>query len=109
MGKDEDIQYNQCLYQPHGWEIALRFVSMRIRKSPEEQKGQKSLFEEENYTYRTFVTDLTRKAHKVIDEYDDRAGAEPLIAEAKREGVGGHSLQAFPEQYGVLPDCDAGL
>jgi Transposase DDE domain group 1 len=87
VGKDEDIQYNQCLYQPHGWEEACRFVSMRIRKEPEETKGQKSLFEEDNYTYRTFVTDLTRKAHQVIDEYDDRAGAEPLIAEAKREGV----------------------
>jgi hypothetical protein len=95
VGRNEDIQYNQCFYQPHGWEEACRFVSMRIRKSPEEQKGQQSLFEDGNYTYRTFVTDLTRKAHKVIDEYDDRAGAEPLIAEAKREGVGAIPSKRF--------------
>ena len=87
VGTDKEIQYNESFYQPHGWEIPCRFVSMHIRKSLKEQKGQESLFEEENYTYRTFVTDLPGKAHKVIDEYDDRAGAEPLIAEAKREGL----------------------
>jgi len=94
MGKDKKLQYNECLYQPHGWEEACRFVSMRIRKSLEEQKGQESLFEEENYTYRTFVTDLKGAVHKVIDEYDDRAGAEPLIGEAKREG-----LAAIPSKH----------
>jgi hypothetical protein len=67
---------------------------MRIRKSAEEQKGQKNLFKEDNSTYRTFVTDLTGAAHKVIDEYDDRAGAEPLIGEAKREG-----LAAIPSKH----------
>jgi len=92
--KDSEIQYNECIYQPHGWEVACRFVSMRIRKSVKEQKGQESLFEEENYTYRTFVTDITRAVHKVIDEYDDRAGAEPLIGEAKREG-----LAAIPSKH----------
>ena len=67
---------------------------MRIRKSPNEQKCQQSLFEEEHYTYRTFVTDLMKPVHKVIDEYDDRAGAEPLIGEAKREG-----LAAIPSKH----------
>jgi hypothetical protein len=92
--KDNEIQYNECIYQPHGWKEACRFVSMRMRKSLEEQRGQESLFEEENYTYRTFVTDLRGAVHKVIDEYDDRAGAEPLIAEAKREG-----LAAIPSKH----------
>jgi hypothetical protein len=94
VGKDNELQYNECIYQPRGWEEACRFVSMRIRKSPEEQKGQESLFEEDKYTYRSFVTDLTGAVHKVIDEYDDRAGAEPLIAEAKREG-----LAAIPSKH----------
>ena len=101
MGKDTEIQYNECIYQPQGWEEACRFVSMRIRKSPEEQKGQESLFEEENYTYRSFVTDLTGAAHKVIDEYDDRAGAAPLIAEANREGLAAIPSKHFQSNSGI--------
>jgi hypothetical protein len=87
VGKDSDLQYNESIYQPSGWEEPCRFVAMRIRKSADETKGQESLFEDENYTYRTFVTGFAAAAHQVIDEYDDRAGAETLIGEAKREGL----------------------
>jgi len=87
VGKESELEYNESIYQPRGWEEPCRFVSMRIRKSADENKGQESLFEDENYTYRTFVTGFTAAAHQVIDEYDGRAGAETLIGEAKREGL----------------------
>lgn len=87
VGKVKDIEYNGCKYQPSGWEHKTRFVAMRIRKSPKETLGQDDLFNDENYKYRIFVTDLQVKPHKVIREYDGRAGAENLVGEAKREGL----------------------
>ena len=45
------------------------------------------LFEDDNYTYRIFCTDLSGKAHEVIAEYDKRADVENLVGEAKREGL----------------------
>ena len=44
-------------------------------------------FEDDNYTYRIFCTDLAGKAHDVIFEYDKRADVENLVGEAKREGL----------------------
>ena len=41
----------------------------------------------DRYEYRIFCTDLRRKAHKVIAEYDKRADVENLVGEAKREGL----------------------
>ncbi len=81
-----DYQYNECLYQPMGWEEACRFVAMRIAK---EQKGERQLplFEEDGYMYRVFVTNLTGKAHHVIEEYDQRADVENSIGEVQREGI----------------------
>jgi len=45
------------------------------------------LFEDDNYTYRIFCTNLAGRAHEVIDEYDNRADVENLVGEAKREGL----------------------
>ena len=88
--KRQDVEFNSCLYQPTGWGCACRFVAMRIPK--EKKKGSKQaiqcmLFEDDNYTYRIFCTDLSGKAHEVIAEYDKRADVENLVGEAKREGL----------------------
>jgi hypothetical protein len=79
-------EYNECMYQPHGWKKACRFVAMRIRK---DQLGDRQLrlLESENYVHRVFVTNDRRRPHRVIDDYDQRADAENLIGEAQREGV----------------------
>jgi hypothetical protein len=73
-----------------GWDGACRFVVMRIPKEQASGKEyvQLELLEDTKYKYRVFVTNLTRKAHKVIKEYDKRADCENLIGEAKQEGLG---------------------
>lgn len=82
-GKDE---YNECEYQPMGWEHPCRFVVMRIRK---DQLGdrQLKLLDAENYVSRVFVTNERARPHRVIEAYDQRANVENLIGEAQREGV----------------------
>jgi hypothetical protein len=82
----KDYEYNECVYQPIGWEKPCRFVVMRIKK---EQKGERQLplFKEDLYVYRVFVTNLSRKPHNVIAEYDKRADVENSIGEAQREGI----------------------
>ena len=85
---DEPIQYNSTVYKPPSWPSACRFVSMRIRKDPNDPKNrQLQIFEDDNYLYRTFATSREAAAHRVIAEYDDRAGAEKLISEMHHEGV----------------------
>ena len=81
-----EYEYNECDYQPMGWEQPFRFVVMRIR---EDQRGdrQLKLLESENYLYRVFVTNAKGRPHHVIDDYDQRADVENLIGEAQREGV----------------------
>jgi hypothetical protein len=96
------IQYNSCMYQPLGWEFPCRFVAMRI---PKEQSAspmqplQGELFEEDQYTYRVFCTDLRGKAHRIIAQYDKRADAENLIGEAKREGLDAIPSAKFKNNY----------
>ena len=88
--KRQLIEYNSCHYQPTGWGCSCRFVAMRIpkeQKQPRNQAVQCMLFEDDNYTYRIFCTDLAGKAHEVIAEYDKRADVENLVGEAKREGL----------------------
>ena len=84
--KLRNIEFNSCLYQPHRWVVAVRFVAMRIpleaTKAPHEQI-QCMLFEEDRYKYRIFCTNLNGPAHKIIDEYDIRADVENLVGEAK--------------------------
>ena len=88
--KRQVIEYNSCMYQPTGWGLACRFVAMRIPKEKKKfsrQPVQNMLFEDDNYTYRIFCTDLAGKAHDVVAEYDKRADVENLVGEAKREGL----------------------
>lgn len=84
--RHKGYEYNECEYQPMGWEELSRFVAMRI---PKEEKGdrQLKLLESEKYVYRVFATDETMRPHNVIAAYDPRADAENLIGEAQREGV----------------------
>ncbi len=84
--RHKEYEYNECVYQPTGWEKPCRFVVMRIRK---DQKGgrQLQLFEEDKYVHRVFVTNLSLKPHNVIARYDKRADVENSIGEAQREGI----------------------
>jgi hypothetical protein len=79
-------EYNECVYQPLGWEQPCRFVGMRIRG---EQRGERQLklLESDHYVYRVFATNEKERPHRVIENYDQRADVENLIAEAQREGV----------------------
>jgi hypothetical protein len=83
------VEYNSSVFKPPTWKKAYRFVVMRILKTAAEKANpqQGDLFEDADYKYRIFVTDLKGSAHRVIDIYDKRAGAENLIGEAKREGL----------------------
>jgi hypothetical protein len=88
------FEFNSCIYQPHGWKSPVRFVAMRFPKElyvdPKEPL-QYELFEDDNYSYRIFCTNLKGKPHKIIAQYDKRADVENLVGEAKREG-----LEAIP-------------
>ena len=79
------LEYNECRYQPFGWAEPFRFVASRERKK--KQDGQLNLLKEDDYVVRCFVTDKTTRPHHVIADYDTRAGVEPLIGEAQREGL----------------------
>jgi hypothetical protein len=96
------IQYNSCVYQPMGWEFPCRFVAMRIPNEQSVTPGQPlqgELFEEDQYTYRVFCTNLRGKPHKIIAQYDKRADAENLIGEAKREGLDAIPSAKFKNNY----------
>jgi len=81
-----DHEYNECLYQPKGWEEPCRFVAMRIHKDKRGDR-QLMLLDSENYVYRVFVADEIGRPHQVVEAYDPRADVENLIGEAQREGV----------------------
>ena len=100
--KRKPFEYNDCIYQPIGWEIPCRFVVMRIPKewkSPPEKPLQCELFEDARYTYRIFCTSLNRKPHKVIAQYDKRADVENLVGESKREGLEAIPSAKFKNNY----------
>jgi hypothetical protein len=99
--KQRDLEYNSCVYQPKGWEAPCRFVAMRTLKtqSAANQQEQCLLFEEDNYTYRIFCTNLSGPAHMVISEYDKRAEVENLVGEAKREGLEAIPSAKFKNNY----------
>ena len=102
VGRDKEIQYNSCFFQPSGWEKACRFVAQRIPKEREaapSEPVQCELFEDDRYKYRIFVTSLTKKPHQVVEEYDGRAGAETLIGEAKREGLAAIPSKKFQSNH----------
>ena len=60
---------------------------MRIPKESAPEGGQEPLFEDDRYKYRIFVTNLSKTPQGTIAKYDQRAGAENLVGEAKREGL----------------------
>ncbi len=99
--KKDVIEYNECVYQPMGWERACRFVAMRIPNDAplEGESVQLELLEDGRYKYRVFVTNLTKRAHKVIREYDKRADTENLIGESKREGLAAIPSRKFANNY----------
>jgi Transposase DDE domain group 1 len=70
-------------YQPGGWKKPHRFVVARYKKQNADE--QTEMFEDIAYKYRVFVTDLCRKPHKVVTEYDGRANIESLIEESKNQ------------------------
>jgi hypothetical protein len=102
VGRDKEIQYNHCFFQPTGWGKVCRFVAQRIPKERDNDPSgsvQFELFEDDRYKYRIFVTSLSSKPHRVIEEYDGRAGAENLIGEAKREGLAAIPSKKFQSNY----------
>ena len=75
---------------------------MRIPKELKTPPGaplQYELFEDDQYTYRIFCTNLQGKPHKVIALYDKRADVENLIGEAKREGLDAIPSAKFKNNY----------
>ena len=100
--KRQPYEYNSCIYQPKGWLQPVRFVAMRMPKDKKDVKDQLvqcELFEDDRYKYRIFCTDLQRKAHKVIAEYDKRADVENLVGESKREGLDAIPSSRFKNNY----------
>jgi hypothetical protein len=100
--KRKAIEFNSCFYQPGGWEQPCRFVAMRTpkeQKRPSQQPLQCLLFEDDNYLYRIFCTNLAGKAHHVVIEYDKRADVENLVGEAKREGLDMIPSAKFKNNY----------
>jgi len=81
-----EYEYNECIYQPLGWEVPCRFVAMPIGQ---DQIGERKLkiLEADNYVYRVFVTNERGQPHQVIEDYDQRADVENQIGEAQREGL----------------------
>jgi hypothetical protein len=100
--KRKEIEFNSCVDQPGGWELACRFVAMRVPKEQKRPSGhahQCLLFEDDNYLYRIFCTNLALKAHKVVGQYDKRADVENLVGEAKREGLDMIPSAKFKNNY----------
>ena len=99
--KKDEVEYNEIMYQPMGWDYACRFVTMRILKEAEAngENVQLQLHEDDRYKYRIFVTSLKGKPHGVIEEYDKRADCENLIGEAKREGLEAIPSAKFSSNY----------
>jgi len=100
--KRSAIEYNSCVYQPGGWGRPCRFVAMRIAKelkNPSKTPQQCLLFEDDQYTYRIFCTNLAGPAHQVVAQYDKRADVENLVGEAKREGLDMIPSAKFKNNY----------
>jgi len=82
-------------YQPEGWSQAYRFVALRYEKKKSEPAAEKSeqyqLFDTPEYSYRVFATNMTDGIALLTWFYNQRAGAENLIKEAKNDaGIADH-------------------
>ena len=85
-------------YQPEGWSNAYRFIALRYIKkaqaSAAESPEQYQLFDTPDYSYRVFVTNITGGIALLTWLYNQRAGAENLIKEAKNDA----GLTAHPSR-----------
>ena len=80
-------------YQPEGWNKAHRFLALRYErnKPAADQSEQYQLFETAEYSYRVFVTNMEDGIALLTWFYNQRAGAENLIKEAKNDaGMADH-------------------
>jgi hypothetical protein len=87
-------------YQPEGWSRAHRFIALRYVKKPEaaaEKPEQYQLFDTPVYSYRVFVTNMKDGIAMLVWLYNQRAGAENLIKEAKNDaGMAAHPSGRWP-------------
>ena len=76
-------------YQPEGWSKAHRFIALRYLKKKQapsaEKPEQYQLFDTPEYSYRVFVTNINSGIALLAWFYNQRAGAENLIKEAKND------------------------
>ena len=76
-------------YQPEGWSKAHRFIALRYIKKKQapsaEKPEQYQLFDTPEYSYRVFVTNINSGIALLAWFYNQRAGAENLIKEAKND------------------------
>jgi hypothetical protein len=76
-------------YQPEGWSKTYRFIALRYIKKKQapaaEEPEQYQLFDTEEYSYRVFVTNISGGIAFLEWFYNQRAGAENLIKEAKND------------------------
>jgi hypothetical protein len=81
-------------YQPEGWGQAYRCIALRYEKKAEpaaEKPEQYQLFDTPEYRYRVFATNMTGGIALLTWFYNQRAGAENLIKEAKNDaGMADH-------------------
>lgn len=83
-------------YRPEGWSETHRFLALRYEKKKQDaatvnKAEQYQLFETPEYTYRVFVTNMTGGIAFLTWLYNQRAGAENLIKEAKNDaGMADH-------------------
>jgi hypothetical protein len=76
-------------YQPEGWSKAHRFIALRYiqkKQAPSAEKPEQyQLFDTPEYSYRVFVTNINSGIALLAWFYNQRAGAENLIKEAKND------------------------
>ena len=76
-------------YQPEGWSKPYRFIALRYIKKKQapaaEEPEQYQLFDTAEYSYRVFVTNISGGIAFLEWFYNQRAGAENLIKEAKND------------------------
>jgi hypothetical protein len=87
---DEQCEF---YYQPEGWEKAYRFIALRYKKKeqPSPEREQYQLFDNSQYIYRVFVTNMKRPIDLLVWFYNLRAAAENLIKEANNDaGLAAH-------------------
>lgn len=82
-------------YQPEGWGQAYRFIALRYQNknhpATAEKPEQYQLFDTPKYSYRVFVTNMSGGIAMLTWFYNQRAGAENLIKEAKNDaGMADH-------------------